>query len=392
MRLRPAVCGALAAAGLLTACGAPHHTISKPPVTTPAPPKQDVSLPWPTYGADNARTRAVTVPGLRPPFRRLWTFHGRTLLELPPVAGYGLLYEESFDGLIHALDPATGAERWRYDTHRCGWSSPALGGGLLFATSFGDPHCSSRFSDGEIVALSALTGQVRWRRTIARSESSPLVANGTVYFGDADGYVHALAAATGKERWSFATGGAVKSAPALAGGRLFVGSYGGNLSALDPSTGKLLWQSGGHGNLYSSPSVVDGRVYVGSNDSHVFAFSARSGAQLWSFGTGGYVYASPAVWRGLVLVGSYDHTFYAINGATGTMRWDFHADGAISGAASVIDGVVYFSTFSHKTYALAAATGRRIAVWNDGDYSPAVAAYGRLFLVGLGRIYALAPR
>jgi len=104
------------------------------------------------------------------------------------------------------------------------------------------------------------------------------------------------------------------------------------------------------------------------------------------------VYASPAVWRGLVLVGSYDHTFYAINGATGSMRWSFPAGGAISGAASVIDGVVYFSTFARTTYARDAATGRRIRMWNDGEYSPAIAAYGRLFLVGLGRIYALAPR
>jgi len=385
------VCGVLAAVSL-TACGTPHHSIAKPPVTKPAPPKQDVSLPWPTYGADNARTRSVTVPGLRPPFRRLWTFHGHTLLELPPVAGYGLLYEESFDGVIHAIDPETGAERWRYDSHRCGWSSPALAGGFLFATSIGNAECSSRLSGGEIVALSARTGEVRWRRTIGPSESSPLVENGTVYFGSTNGRVYAFSAATGEERWSYATGGPVKASPALAGGRLFVGSYGGNFSALDARTGKLLWQSGGHGSLYSSPAVVDGRVYVGSIGGSVYAFSARNGSELWSFATADRVYASPAVWRGIVLIGSYDHTFYALNGATGTLRWDFRAGGAISGAASVVDGIVYFSTFSHRTYALSAESGRRIEQWPDGDYSPAVAADGHLYLVGLGRIYALAPR
>jgi outer membrane protein assembly factor BamB len=111
------------------------------------------------------------------------------------------------------------------------------------------------------------------------------------------------------------------------------------------------------------------------------------------FGTGGYVYASTAVWRGVVLVGSYDHTFYAINGATGRMRWAFDAGGKISGAASVIDGIVYFSTLDpHKTYALNAATGRLIETWGDGEYSPAVAADGQLYLVGVGRIYALVPR
>ena len=60
---------------------------------------------------------------------------------------------------------------------------------------------------------------------------------------------------------------------------------------------------------------------------------------------------------------------------------------------SVIDGIVYFSTQRvHQTFALDAASGRLITKWGDGEYSPAVAADGRLFLVGLGRIYALVPR
>ncbi len=380
----------LLAAAVLAGCGGLSWKRAKPPVTAPQPPVVDNSLPWPTFGADNARTRAVSAPGLRPPFRHLWTFHGRTLLELPPVAGYGLLYEEAFDGRLHAIDLATGAERWRYDSHRCGWSSPALGRGLVFATFIGDPHCSS-LPNGEVAAFSARTGKLRWRRAIGQSESSPLLAGRTVYFGDTNGRVHALDAATGKSRWSYETGAPVKASPTLAHGRLFVGNYAGTFYALDARTGKLLWENGGHGNIYSSAAVAAGRVFVGSGDGHVYAFSTRSGAGLWSFPTGKYVYASPAVWRGVVLVGSYDGNFYAINAATGTLRWDFHSGGAISGAASVIDGVVYFSTLTRKTFALDAATGRLVERWNDGAYSPAVAAGDRLYLVGLGRIYALAP-
>jgi outer membrane protein assembly factor BamB len=103
------------------------------------------------------------------------------------------------------------------------------------------------------------------------------------------------------------------------------------------------------------------------------------------------VYASPAVWHGLVLVGSYDHTFYALAESTGAERWTFHARAAISGAASVVGGLVYFSSFDRRTYALRSASGRLHEEWPDGEYSPAVAGDGRLYLVGLGRIYALAP-
>lgn len=385
---------ALALVVLLAGCGTPHHKASRPPVVVPPPPPApDNSLPWPTYGADNARTRAATVPGLRPPFRRLWTFHGRHLLELPPVAGYGLIYEEGFDGKLHALDQKTGAQKWSYTSRRCGWSSPALGNGLVFATFIGGvtAHCS-HLEDGQIVALSARTGRVRWSRTVGQSESSPLLFHGVVYFGSTNGLVYAYSAARGKELWSYDTGAPVKASPALAHGRLFIGNYGGDFDALDARTGTLIWRSGGHGNFYSGASVVDGRVYVGSIDGGVYAFSASNGSQLWRFATGHYVYASPAVWRGIVLLGSYDHSFYAINSANGTERWSFPAGGSISGAASVIDGIVYFSTFARQTFALSAANGRKITQWPDGDYSPAIAGYGHLYLVGLGRIYALAPR
>ena len=333
----------------------------------------------------------MSVPGLRPPFRRLWTFHGHTMLEFPPVFGYGLLYEESFDGRLHAINPKTGAERWSYYSHRCGWSSPALAGGLVFATFIGDYRCSP-LRNGEVVALSAQTGRRVWSRTVGKSESSPLVDNGTVYFGDTNGRVFALDAATGAERWVFEAGSPVKASPALDDGRLYVDDYAGDVYALDAQTGKVLWHRGWLGSFYSGPSVANGRVYIGSKNDYVYALSASTGQQLWKFRTGHYVYASPAVWNGVVLVGSYDGNFYAIDGATGKVDWSFLAGARVGGAASVIDGVVYFSTLARKTYALDAANGHQLEKWDDGDYSPAVGADGRLYLVGLGRIYALAPR
>src|SRR5205814_6785213 len=74
VRWAAVACGLVLA---LAACGSGQpRTTTKPTVTAPQPPKQDNTVPWPTYGADNARTRSVTAPGVRPPFRRLWTFLG----------------------------------------------------------------------------------------------------------------------------------------------------------------------------------------------------------------------------------------------------------------------------------------------------------------------------
>jgi outer membrane protein assembly factor BamB len=355
------------------------------------PPAQSAALPWPTYGADNARQRAVTAPGLRPPFRRLWTFHGRALLEFPPVVGYGSVFEEAFDGRLYSIDPVTGRTRWRYSAHRCGWSSPALADHVLFATFIGNHECKATLSGGELVAFSSDTGRIRWRRALGPSESSPLVANGTLYVADQNGYVYAFAARTGHLRWRYDTGAPIKASPSLAYGRIYIGNYAGEMFALSARTGRPVWRSIGYGNFYSTASVNAGRVYVGSLDGRVYAFSAGSGNVVWSFGTGSYVYASPAVWQGLVLVGSDDHVFYALDGGTGSLRWTYRARASISGAATVVDGIVYFSSFDHRTYGLLAASGKVRAEWPDGEYSPAVAGNGRLYLVGLGRIYALRP-
>jgi outer membrane protein assembly factor BamB len=356
------------------------------------PPPQSATLPWPTYGAENGRQRAVAAPGLRPPFRRLWTFHGHALLEFPPVVGYDSVFEEAFDGRLYSIDPATGRARWSYSAHRCGWSSPALADHLLFATFIGNRECKATLPNGELVALSAETGQIRWRRAIGPSESSPLVASGTLYVADQNGYVYAFTARTGHLRWRYDTGAPIKASPSLAYGRIYIGNYAGEMFALAAHTGRLIWRSGGYGNFYSTASINADRVYVGSLDGRVYAFSARSGDVLWGFATGSYVYASPAVWHGLVLIGSYDHAFYALEGGTGSLRWSYRTGASISGAASVVDGIVYFSSFDHRTYGLLAANGRLRAEWPDGEYSPAVAGNGRLYIVGLGRIYALAAK
>jgi outer membrane protein assembly factor BamB len=355
-------------------------------------PKPGAEMTWPTYGYDNTRDRAVVVRRLRPPFRRTWTFHGQALLEFPPVVAYHRVYITNFKGTLFALDARTGRTLWVYHSRRCGWASPAVSGGRVFETFIGNGECGTQHRGGQVAAFDARTGRRLWLRAVGAIESSPLVEGDTVYVGDSHGRLWALRAASGKTRWYTQLSGPIKGSVASSGSRLFIGTYSGELVSLSASTGRVLWTSGGHGPFYSSPAVAYGRVYIGSLDDGVYAFGAATGHLLWSHPTGGYVYASPAVWNRTVLVGSYDHRFYALDAGTGLPRWTFSAGGAISGAASVINGIVYFSTFAHRTYALAARSGRVLQQWPDGEYSPAVAGDGRLYLVGLGRMYALVPR
>jgi outer membrane protein assembly factor BamB len=70
-----------------------------------------------------------------------------------------------------------------------------------------------------------------------------VVAEGRLYFGSsADDKVYALSASTGKELWSFFTGGPIRLAPTLWNGRVFVGSDDGFVYCLKADTGELVWK------------------------------------------------------------------------------------------------------------------------------------------------------
>ncbi len=69
----------------------------------------------------------------------------------PGMAG-GMLYFAGDEGLIHAVDPATGKQKWSAQTSVESPSGPVLSHGVLYFSSSG----------GRVVALDARSGRVRW--------------------------------------------------------------------------------------------------------------------------------------------------------------------------------------------------------------------------------------
>ena len=68
--------------------------------------------------------------------------------------------------------------RWKYDSHRCIASSPAVDGHVVYETFMNAPPCNRKPSGkltGELVAFTVGDGRVLWRKTIYPSESSPVV-------------------------------------------------------------------------------------------------------------------------------------------------------------------------------------------------------------------------
>jgi outer membrane protein assembly factor BamB len=374
------------------------------PTETAPPPVKTPQIVWPTFAYDPERLHVGPDVPMRPPFRKIWTAGGASLLEFPPVIAYHRLYLADGGGRVLAVSTKTGARAWTFNEHRCQAASPTVDGmnhGTIFLVFLNRRPCKAkRPDDGEVIALSAGTRKVRWRRHIGASETSPVVIGNRLYVGDWLGNVYALDKRTGRIVWTARTGGAVKGAVAVSGNRVYAGSYDGHVYAFDARNGHRLWRASGQprlfgsGRFYSTPAAAYGRVYIGSTDGKVYSFGATSGKLRWSHSTGGFVYGSPAIWHQLVLIGSYDHTFYALDAATGDLRWRFKANGPISGSGTVINGIVYFASLTKKgrTYALDARTGRLLWSFPDGRYTPVVADKQHLYLVGYAKLYAFAPR
>ena len=142
--------------------------------------------------------------------------------------------------------------------------------------------------------------------------TAPIAANGWVFIGGSDGVVRALDGATGKSRWTFATGGWIKFPPALADGRLHVGSCDGWIYCLEAASGKLLWRFRAapaerkipvYGSLVSTWPVGSGVLVEGGvayaaagmanyDGTHVYALEAASGKICWENSASGHQVSS----------------------------------------------------------------------------------------------------
>ncbi len=365
--------------------------------TPQKPPKpQRRTVNWPVFGLNPARTRFMPANRVKPPYRLLWHYGNRPLLEFPPVYAAGRLYFVDNNGNAHALDANTGKQLWHRRVGRLNASSPAYHRHRLYIVNL---------VPGHIVKLDARNGHVLWKRSLpGRAESSPLVVGRSVFFGCEDGNLYSLSTRNGHVRWTTALGGAIKAAPAYRHGVLYVGDYGGYMNAVRASDGKLLWQSGSlgqgfgtSGEFYSTPAVAYGRVYAGNNDTRVYSFDQEDGTLAWSYSTGGYAYSGPAVANTrhtgpTVYIGSFDGNVYALNAKNGVPRWIHSAGGPVIGSLTVIGDIVYAAEFEDTTTTgFALKTGRPVFRYKTGAYTPVISDGHRIYLTGYSSVNALQP-
>ncbi|MFF0087920.1 PQQ-binding-like beta-propeller repeat protein [Streptomyces canus] len=92
-----------------------------------------------------------------------------------------------------------------------------------------------------------------------------------MYLGSNGWYPWAVDAATGKERWKQETGAPHQSSPTVAEGTVYIGSEDMSLRAVNAATSEERWRLHTRGKVNSSPVVADGTVYVSSQDNFPYA-------------------------------------------------------------------------------------------------------------------------
>jgi eukaryotic-like serine/threonine-protein kinase len=298
-----------------------------------------------------------------------WTFHTRGEVVSSPAIVDGVVYVGSNDGKLYAVDAGSGSQKWAFKTHARIPSSPAVSHGVVYFGSY----------DGNFYAVDAAAGTLKWKfadageRRYAATHlhgslpvgetmpdpfdvylSSPVVWEGAVYFGSGDGNIYALDAETGAVRWKFQTGDVVHASPAIADGKLYLGSWDSFFYALDARTGKELWRfkTGTDPEIHnqvgiqSSATVADGMVYFGCRDSNFYALDAATGQQRWVFpNQGSWVITSPVVHEGKVYFATSDSAkFHVLDAKTGATidliqyQWPIFASPSIAGETLFIAG------------------------------------------------------
>ena len=212
-------------------------------------------------------------------------------------------------------------------------------------------------------------------RSVIRS--SPVIADGRVYFGAHDGRLYALEVETGEKSWSVPAGGPVVATPAISGDRVFFGSSDGFLYALDRFSGDTEWMFETGGTIRSSPIIVGDRLFFGAmlpgDDSRhgLLALDATDGTLVWSYETQGAVNTTAAFKNGILYTGSEDHYLYALDEYSASLQWRFNARAPVTTSPALSDSSVYFSAgkgSDHHLFALDSETGS--SIWSRSLSAP----------------------
>ncbi len=221
-------------------------------------------------------------------------------------------------------------------------------------------------STGTVIATQK-SGAFAWKTELkSKVESTPVASGEAIYVVTSRGELVALDAGNGKVRWKKNIDGPVlfASKPLIAEDKVIVATSYGSVEAYSKD-GRELWKLK-VGGVFSSPSQAQGVLYVGAGDRNIYALSIKNGNIVWKFATDSRMVASsPIVHRNLVYAGCYSGTLYAIAAKDGTLRWKYEAKSPIVTNPVVWQQKIAIAPMNGEITALAADTGKVLWIFQS---------------------------
>lgn len=324
------------------------------------------------------QNRVFDDSGYKPLGNLKWTFKTNGKVFSSPIVQKGIVYVGSEDGCLYAIEEQTRKAHWKFKTGGAVHSSPAIFNNTVYIGSFDGYYYAINAKTGSL-KWKFKTGGEHWsgekgflgmKPADMYMEdlwdfflSSPVInpdkKNPSVFFGSSDGNVYALNAFTGKLKWKFKTDGSIHCSPVLYKNSLYIGSWDANLYAIDIETGKERWlfktgkQTGFKG-IESTVAIANGMVYFGARDPFLFALNAETGKLIWKYDAAySWIISSATVANNVIYVGTSD-TFLlvALDAKTGQELFEFKANGYVYSSPAIAGNTAYFGDFSGNFFAI----------------------------------------
>lgn len=259
-------------------------------------------------GAEPKRKKLPPVPLPLLPVVQEWA---ATLDDLPSGGGAmdgERVYIPIQPERLVALSRVTGSKLWTRDIESK-WPPLVIGDTLFVVAS------------DEIHALDAATGTERWRIPFEHQLTAPLSATAASIIAVAEkGLVVALAPADGQMRWMRELGAVSRFAPALDGMHAIFALDDSRVVAVQLMDGRVEWEQKLDGKL-NQPSFARDRVFVGTNTNFLYAIDNDNGRLAWRWKTGGDVIGASGDAKGGAYYASLDNVLRAVNRSNGNQRW-----------------------------------------------------------------------
>ena len=262
------------------------------------------------------------------------------------------------------------------------------------------------FDPREPVELQKINEQVkikgRWSRGVGDGQGeglykiNPVLVDDTLYVASAEGEVAAIDAEAGRVRWKRDLDLALSGGVSHHQGSIFVGTSEGLVMRLSASDGSEVWRAGVSGEVLSAPQG-DGRYVVAQTyDGKLMGFDYETGEARWTYtsdvpvltlrGTG-----TPMILGDNAIAGFADGKVVAVNLRSGNVAWEVRV--AIPQGTSEIERIVdidgsmalqgtelYVASYQGRVAAIDTRSGRRLWQRNVSSVSGVGVGFGNVYV------------